>query len=404
MNFTVPSYIKAVTDALESAGFDAYLVGGCVRDSALGKIPHDYDITTNAKPKDMLSVFSAFRVIETGLKHGTLTVVSEGECVEVTTYRIDGAYTDNRHPDSVTFTEDITEDLSRRDFTVNAMAYSTRCGLCDPFGGLSDLSRKTIVCVGRPEDRFTEDALRILRALRFASVLDFDIDRATAEGALKLRDLLSRVSRERVQVELFKFICGDGVARITKALPEVLFSVLPMLTRDATDSFAEVCHLLPATPEARFAYLAVKSAADPVTADKAATEMMRSLKSSTAVCKRCAALAALAQNPLPTERADVLRLMGRAEPDMIKDYAALRRALYGDDVEVFLEKYGKLAEENPCVKISQLAVSGGDVMKVTGLRGEAVGRALAALLELVVTGEAENERGALTAALEKMKN
>ncbi len=403
MLFTVPSYIKAVTDALESAGFDAYLVGGCVRDAALGKTPHDYDITTNAKPKDMLSVFSAFRVIETGLKHGTLTVVSEGECVEVTTYRIDGEYTDNRHPDSVIFTEDITLDLSRRDFTVNAMAYSVKKGLCDPFGGMDDLNRRTIVCVGRAEDRFTEDALRILRALRFASVLDFDIEENTAAAALKLRHLLSKVSRERIQVELFKFLCGAGAAKIAKLLPEVLISCLPDLTKEAIFSFADRTHLLPNSPEARLSYLSAVMSETPHEAAETAAAMTKSIKTSTASSRKTQTIARLSKKAFPETKEDILRLMGKADDEIIELYASLRQALSGENSEVFLENYGKLRDESPCVKISQLAVSGRDVMNVTGARGERVGQVLEALLELVITGKAENTPHELTLAMENMK-
>lgn len=177
--------VDTAINLLQSAGFEAYAVGGCVRDSLLGKTPNDWDITTSAKPEDMKSVFADFHCIDTGIKHGTVTVVIDGEPLEITTFRLDGEYEDNRHPKSVTFTSDLGADLGRRDFTVNAMAYSKMTGTVDLFGGQNDLKNKIIRCVGDPDRRFNEDALRILRALRFASALDFEIEEKTAQSLLK---------------------------------------------------------------------------------------------------------------------------------------------------------------------------------------------------------------------------
>ena len=171
----LPNAIKTAMNILENGGFECFAVGGCVRDFVMGRIPGDYDLTTNAEPQEMISCFEGFRIIETGIKHGTVTVLIDGNNVEITTYRVDGEYKDNRHPEEVRFTSRLSEDLSRRDFTVNAMAYSKKNGLVDLFGGREDIEKKTMRCVGDPDKRFSEDGLRILRALRFASVLDFDI-------------------------------------------------------------------------------------------------------------------------------------------------------------------------------------------------------------------------------------
>ena len=178
----IPSYCQKLIDSLNNCGFEGFLVGGCVRDALLGEKPNDYDITTNATPDEMLKVFKDYTVIKTGLKHGTLTVVVEGKNIEVTTFRVDGEYSDNRRPDSVEFTKNIEDDLSRRDFTVNAMAYNDQNGFVDVFGGMKDLENKIIKCVGNPDKRFLEDGLRILRAIRFASVLDFEIEEETAKS------------------------------------------------------------------------------------------------------------------------------------------------------------------------------------------------------------------------------
>ena len=231
---------------LHEAGYEAYLVGGCVRDSLLGRTPGDWDITTAALPEQVEAVFAGARIIETGLKHGTVTVLLDGLPLEITTFRTESGYADHRHPDAVAFTLSLTEDLARRDFTINAMAWAPLIrhgsavtpspegegldgGLTDPFGGQADLHAKIVRCVGDPMQRFDEDALRILRALRFAAQLDFTIDPATAAAAHALRDTLALVSRERIAVELTKLLCGPAARRILVEYWEILAVPLPEL-------------------------------------------------------------------------------------------------------------------------------------------------------------------------------
>ena len=229
MTMDMPKNVDIAINLLQSAGFEAYAVGGCVRDSLLGKTPNDWDITTSAKPEDMKSVFADFHCIDTGIKHGTVTVVIDGEPLEITTFRLDGEYEDNRHPKSVTFTSNLGADLGRRDFTVNAMAYSKMTETVDLFGGQNDLKNKIIRCVGDPDRRFNEDALRILRALRFASALDFEIEEKTAQSLLKNCALLGNISEERIAKELLKLVCGKGAKRILTDFAPVLFEILPEL-------------------------------------------------------------------------------------------------------------------------------------------------------------------------------
>ena len=231
-----PAPALAAIARLRAAGFPAYLVGGCVRDTLLGRVPGDWDITTAALPEQVEAVFAGERIIETGLKHGTVTVLMDGLPLEITTFRTEAAYSDHRHPDAVAFTPSLTEDLARRDFTINAMAWTREntgdglnAGLQDPFGGQADLGKKLIRCVGDPHKRFEEDALRILRALRFASQLDFTIDPATAAAAHALRDTLALVSRERIAVELTKLLCGPAARRIIVEYWEILSVPLPEL-------------------------------------------------------------------------------------------------------------------------------------------------------------------------------
>lgn len=229
IHITLPPSVAFAIDRLERAGFEAYAVGGCVRDSLLGRAPNDWDITTSARPDQTAACFADLRTIETGIQHGTLTVLIDGEPFEITTYRLDGAYADNRHPIAVTFSTRIEDDLSRRDFTVNAMAYHPVRGLVDPYGGQADLSRAVIRCVGDPSTRFHEDGLRILRAIRFASVLGFSIDRDTAGAIHACRALLNNIAAERIRVELCKLICGVGAVEILREYRDVIAEFIPEL-------------------------------------------------------------------------------------------------------------------------------------------------------------------------------
>ena len=225
----IPAACQTILNRLCAHGYRAYIVGGCVRDSLLGCTPHDWDITTDALPEAVMSVFPDYPVLTTGLQHGTVTVLIGREPYEITTFRIDGAYPDGRHPDSVRFTASVEDDLARRDFTVNAMAYAPGAGIVDLFGGRKDLADGVIRCVGDPDRRFNEDALRILRALRFASTLDFEIEPATAASILENRTLLKNISQERIAKELLRLLCGGGVRRILTDFAPVLFEILPEL-------------------------------------------------------------------------------------------------------------------------------------------------------------------------------
>ena len=227
----IPKKVCAIIEVLEENGHEAYIVGGCVRDAILGKEPDDWDITTSALPETVIGLFP--RIVETGLKHGTVTVFMEKEGFEVTTYRIDGEYLDNRHPKEVSFTSKLKEDLRRRDFTINAMAYNDRKGLIDIFGGISDLKQGLIRCVGNPEERFTEDALRILRAVRFAAGLGFEIEESTKKAMKSLAGNLSTISYERIQVELVKLLISDNPSELETAYElEITREILPEFDSD----------------------------------------------------------------------------------------------------------------------------------------------------------------------------
>ena len=226
MKIKLPAYINSVIDTLEANGYEAYAVGGCVRDMLTGRIPHDFDVCTSALPSEIKSCFGGEKIIPTGEKHGTVTLIGK-ESIEITTFRTDGDYTDGRHPDSVIFIRSLEGDLARRDFTVNAMAYSEKRGLIDLYGGTEDLKKGVIRCVGEPEARFHEDALRILRALRFASVYGFSIEDKTSDAVHLCRELLRKVSAERINSEMTKLLCGKDAAKIIRDYSDVTAVFIP---------------------------------------------------------------------------------------------------------------------------------------------------------------------------------
>lgn len=229
MDIYIPENVEKIIDKLEGSGFEAYIVGGCVRDSILGKEPKDYDITTSALPEQVKTCLDGYSVIDTGIKHGTVTVIADDEYIEITTFRIDGNYSDHRRPDSVSFSENLLDDLSRRDFTINAMAYNRRTGVIDKFGGQKDLFRRIIKCVGEPAVRFNEDALRIMRALRFASELNFTVDTITSAAIHDLRRLLGSVSVERISRELNLLLTGAAPSNVLMEYGDVIATFIPEL-------------------------------------------------------------------------------------------------------------------------------------------------------------------------------
>ena len=229
LKITLPAPCAFILSRLHENGFEAYAVGGCVRDSLLHKTPHDWDITTAANPEKIIELFSDIPVLETGLKHGTVTLLIDHEPYEVTTFRVDGNYTDGRHPDSVAFTTDIRDDLARRDLTINAMAYSPATGIIDPFGGQEDLKNEIICCVGDPHKRFLEDALRLMRTIRFAAVLGFTVEPETLRAVHDLHETIGRVAKERIFTELLKTVCAPHAAEALRAAPELFFCAVPQL-------------------------------------------------------------------------------------------------------------------------------------------------------------------------------
>lgn len=389
MKMCLPNSVKTVMDGLEQNGFCGYLVGGCVRDFLMGIEPHDYDLTTDALPEQIKACFEDRRVIETGIQHGTVTVIVDGEHIEVTTFRIDGDYTDNRHPTNVSFTPNLQEDLARRDFTVNAMAYGKE-GLQDFFGGQKDLRDKIIRCVGDPDRRFEEDALRILRAMRFASTLGFEIEENTAHAIFERAHLLENISFERKRDELGKLLCGRDAVGILLQFRKVVEGVIPELTADkgAIDRRIRQLESLPQLVRLRLAALL-----SPLGTEVAADVLSRFKTDNLTKRRICAAIEE--QNaPLQT-RAEVHRLIYRVGFDAATDVAWLQ------DNASARELILQAKETATPVSLRQLAVNGEDLTNIGVPKGREVGELLEKLLLQVIDGTLPNEREALLNWVEK---
>lgn len=387
MTISYPAYIATVLSRLAAADEEAYLVGGSLRDALLGIPAHDFDVATSARPERTLEIFEDFRVIQTGLKHGTVTVIMDGEPVEITTFRRDGDYTDGRHPDSVSFTNRITEDLSRRDFTVNAMAYHPDRGLVDPFDGQKDLHLRTIRAVREPFLRFSEDALRILRAFRFAAQLQFSIEPATLAAAADCREGLSRIARERVAAEFIRLCCSPDAARAIEQMQKT--GVLPYVTNDFVPD-ARALSVLSAMPAEDTARLGVYFFGAPPEKIK---EILQGLRCSTRQVRGTLAVARGASMRVTCEReATALRAaVGEYAASAIR--ASILLGISPEGAEVLV------ASNRVPTTVSELAVTGKDLLAL-GIRGREVGEMLTYLLEAVMANPAYHHKEALLALCE----
>ena len=397
-----PAVMKAV-NLLEENGYKAHLVGGCVRDRAMGITPHDYDIATNAVPDDMKRIFHGFNLIETGIKHGTLTVIIDSEPIEITTYRIDGEYEDNRHPKSVSFTDSLYLDLSRRDFTVNAMAYSPSSGLIDEFSGAEHIKSKKIVCVGDPYKRFGEDGLRVLRALRFASVLSFDLEENTARAVFEKSHLLESVSKERIFTEIKKTLCGRGCGKIFKDFSAIIAQCIPYISEKTPVRCADIIAETKDDPCTRLALVYLVDQGEQNKAYQI-KDSMKIMKASRQEINRTVRLFENCSASLPTEIPQIKRLAGRLDKEDVLAAASIRRALGDSNTEDFLSGYKAVTNSHACVRISELDIDGNEIKSSFGLSGAQIGEALNYLLELVIDEKAENSRDALKAEIRKKFN
>lgn len=440
MHIDIPEKIQKILRRLNGSGYEAYIVGGCVRDALMGRTPHDFDITTSALPEQTCAVFSDLTVIPTGLKHGTVTVLCEGEPLEITTFRIDGEYSDNRRPDSVSFTRSVKEDLARRDFTINAIAYSPADGIVDAFGGVDDIRRGIIRCVGDPDKRFGEDALRIMRALRFAVSLGFVIEPQTAGAIKQNRALLDNIAAERVFSELTRTFSAslavENIRAVLREYREVFAQIIPELRpcfdyeqRSVYHSLDLYEHTILAvetaarlTPNEYFLPLAMllHDIGKPqcMTVDEAGKqhyyghpaisaemtdEIMRRLKSSTADRELVAAIVRGHDVPL-TNSAKVIRRRLAAMGEERLRYCTLAH-IADDSAKAefckeripeyyeFLDSITETAQQS-CLTVKSLAVNGRDLLAIME-PSPRMGKVLNRLLAEVVDGEIPNEREAL---------
>ena len=380
----IPRHVKIILDRLAEAGFDAYVVGGSLRDSMLGKEAHDWDVTSGATPDDVIALFSPdLHVIPTGLKHGTVTVVSEGDSIEITTFRTDGEYIDSRRPESVTFSKNVEDDLSRRDFTVNAMAYNERRGLVDLFDGKTDLERRIIRCVGDPEKRFSEDALRIMRAFRFSSQLGFEIEEKTLLAAHSMKSGLKNIAKERIGSEFLRLLSGVAAKDSLLKMGDILDIIIPK-TLD-TQRFEKIDDLSrDAIP--RLAFLLCGAS------DEEIRDASHSLKLSSKQTQRLMKLS----SP-PTEKdlenlteARARRLLAAYGEDTLA-VTEIASHLYKIDA-ASIEILRRVVSEDPPVTLDRLAVNGSDIIKEGIASGRDVGRILSKLLDEVIEHPERNDR------------
>ena len=437
MKLTLDPGAAALLDALHAAGYAAYAVGGCVRDSLLGRTAHDWDLCTSALPQQVMELFGAERCIPTGLQHGTVTIKYGGQLYETTTFRTEGSYTDGRHPDAVQFVPDVREDLARRDFTINAMAYNEAEGLVDPFGGQKDLQNGLLRAVGEPQQRFTEDALRILRLYRFAARFGFALDAATARAARQLAPHLDCISAERIQEELAKLLAAPQPGAYLE--PAVLAVVLPELTPAALEAAKPVVDACPAGEE----NLPVRWAALLGALGEADTRrVLKRLRCSNACIEETAVLVREAagqgvrrsfseDRPLGWDPAaagsragdgmarfvseekasahpgdiHLRQLLGRYGLCTVERLCALCAALYPQAAPAYAlaaQRARQLEADGVCCRVSQLAVNGRDLMAAGIPAGPALRRVLETLLDGVIRAEYPNEKPALLAAAQKI--
>ena len=392
----LPENVLFILDRLVACGYRADVVGGPVRDFLLGKTPSDFDLTTDALPEQIKAAFSDLRTVDTGIKHGTVALILDGEQYEITTYRIDGEYTDSRHPDSVTFTPDITEDLRRRDFTMNAIAYNPRVGITDPFGGREDVARGVIRAVGEPRLRFTEDALRILRGVRFRATLGFSVEEATADAMRELSPRLSMVSAERIYTEWKKLLAGDSAyAAITEFsdVIEVFLPELSGLSMPSAERFGEV------SPMARMLSLFLSSGLD--TPSAALDSAMRRLRTDTDSRRLGVSALSLLEKYPDLTSVSAQRLLAESSPEAARLAIAAATVVGRATAEDAL-RVERAVDAGVPYLISHLKISG-DSLTALGYSGRRIGEVLRRLLDAVIDGELENDEKALVEAAVEMQ-
>lgn len=435
MNFEIPDGARRILQTLNSVGFEAYLVGGCVRDLLRGVEPHDWDICTSALPEETERCFAGQRIIATGLKHGTVTVMEEGEPYEITTYRTEGPYSDSRRPDFVRFVPDLEEDLARRDFTMNAVAIDLQGNLRDPFGGAGDIKAGLIRCAGEPDRRFQEDGLRVMRALRFAAVFGYEIEKQTAQAVHENRAMLDRVAAERINAELCKLLVGKGAGDVLRQYPDVFCQFWPELGPLVTPEQNNPWHCwggwehtihavegAPADVTLRLTMLlhdigkpSCKSTDEkgidhfyghPAVSAQMADEMLRALKFDNKTRERVVLLVERHDAQLPPRSQVIRRWLNRLGSEAFFQLLEVKRAdNMGQapekvqdrlaELDAIKAKAERILAERQCLTLKDLAVNGRDVIAAGIEPGPEVGRILEGLLGRILDGEIQNDRSIL---------
>lgn len=431
----IPSKINCALQTLQEAGYEAYIVGGCVRDALLGKEPHDWDITTSATPAEIQKIFRSFQQILTGIKHGTVIVIAHGEPIEITTFRIDGNYSDGRRPDCVSFTKNIVDDLARRDFSINACASNGKL-LLDPFGGQNDLKDRLVRCVGNPIERFTEDALRILRGIRFASVLNFKVEEKTKKAMFACKNLLKNVSQERITVEFCKILLGSNVKDTILEFQEVFAFIIPeikdMVSFEQHSNKQHVYDVFERSLKAvelaeydlilRVALL-FHNIAQPrfypnqngeryFHSSKMTETILKRMRFSNADTRIITELVSYHDTPIEASSKGIKNLLSKIGEAQFRRLLKVKRAgILAQNQAFQSDKLGELSaieqilnevlSKNSCFSLSDLALNGNTLVQLGIPEGKTIGMILNQLLEMVLNEEVENDQDTL---LEKAKS
>ncbi len=439
---TLSKEAQEAINILRINGYEAYVVGGYVRDMLMDKTPFDCDITTSALPQEIKATFSAYNTIDTGIRHGTVTVLINGNPIEITTYRIDKDYSDGRHPDTVIFTDSLKEDLSRRDFTVNSIAYCEDEGYFDPFDGIEDIKNRVIRCVGNPTTRFEEDALRILRALRFASTLSFKLDTETEAAVFKCKNLLLKVSQERIFQEIVKMLCGENIKHILCRYSEVLEVVLPEIKNmkgfnqrnfhhiyDILTHTATVVENVPPLPHLRLAALFHDCGKTDcfsidengighfyshpsISAEKTEKALIR-LHCDNKTMEKVVRLVKMHDTPIEESERIIKRKLRSLGEDLFFDLIELQKA----DTKGLAPEYHnreshfkalesmtrEIIRSEQCFTLKDLKINGNDLI-LLGFKGKEIGAALNSALENVIDGKLENQKEYLLGFCSEIKN
>lgn len=443
MIIQLPAKIQYVIDKFYEAGYEAFAVGGCVRDALLGKKPHDWDITTNASPDEIKAVFADFKIRDTGIKYGTVTLIYEGEAIEITAYRKEGGYTDSRHPEIITYVPSLTEDLKRRDFTINAMAYNDRMGLVDNHGGTADVEQGIIRTVGNSRERLEDDALRILRGLRFAVTLGFDIDSETSKQMHQCKEGLRKVSVERIKAELHKIMLSPNPSRVLTKFHDIFEVFMPEFTAiigmeqnnpyHCHDVFYHTMTALDNTPSDKVVRYSVlfhdlgkgftkttdKNGIDhfhghPAVSEEKARDIMKRMKFSRKTREKVALLVKYHDARIPCDVYHIKKWLNRYDREFFQNLLLVKRADICGQNPAYLNRLDKLPEYEKllneitagkqCVSRKSLAINGNDLIDLGFRTDKKLGRILDKLLEEVMKSEIPNEKTALLQEAQRLQH